>query len=140
MSQAPAKLARAIHQGGPRCEAPFIHVGYAAYDAADLGDRIFVEPGDSRRSAWSCAENGTLYLESVDLLPPALQARLFDALAYNSQASAIDSKQPGQLARSNDRGQLPRGSFLQPRCGASKSPLRERTGDLGGIIETVRLA
>ena len=104
-----------------------------------MGDRIFVEPGDSRRSAWSCAENGTLYLESVDLLPPALQARLFDALAHTTpKLPRLIVSSRVNLHAATIEGNFREDLFYRLAVVLLKiPPLRERTGDLGGIIETV---
>lgn len=133
------ELAHAIHHGGPRCDAAFIQVDCAAYAAADLEDRIFGERSDSRRSAWSCAENGTIYLESVELLPPTLQARLFNALMHTTlKAPRIIVSSRVNLHAATTKGQFREDLFYGLAVVLLKiPPLRERTGDLGGIFETV---
>ena len=133
------ELAQAIHKGGPRCDAAFIHVDCAAFDVADLEPRIFGESGDNSRSAWLCAENGTLYLESVELLPPTLQARLLTALTHTTPKSPrmiVSSRV--NLHAATTEGQFREDLFYSLAVVLLKiPPLRERTGDLGGIIETV---
>ena len=74
------ELARASHQGGPRCEAPFIHV-----TALPMTQRIWATESLSSPAIAvaqpMCAENGT-HTSKGRSAAPALQARLFDALAH----------------------------------------------------------
>ena len=74
-------LARAIHRQGPRRARAFVAVNCAALDeagfAAELIGRAEAGPGGARSPGrLERAHRGTLYLDGIDRLAPALQARL----------------------------------------------------------------
>lgn len=80
-------VARAIHQLGPRAGGPFIVVEPGALSPALMASRLFGhEPGaftgaDSpREGAFEQARGGTLFLDAVGDLPPALQPALLGVL------------------------------------------------------------
>ncbi|MBZ5640267.1 MAG: sigma-54 dependent transcriptional regulator [Acidobacteriia bacterium] len=67
-------VARGIHSGGRRAGEAFVHVPCAALDRDAAGEALFGAAGSAGRLA--LADRGTLFLESVERLDPALQARL----------------------------------------------------------------
>ena len=73
-------VARAIHRQGPRRSRAFVHVACATLDEARFdAEYLGLDPsGRMGRSAGRllAAHRGTLYLDEVDALSPALQARL----------------------------------------------------------------
>ena len=74
-------VARRLHLASPRSKGPFLTVDLAALDAegaerALFGDRLGAEPGALAR-----ARGGTLVLDEVGALTPALHARLLAALS-----------------------------------------------------------
>jgi two-component system response regulator HupR/HoxA len=80
-------LARAIHYGGPRAERPFVvhHCGSTPDELADselFGHKrgSFAGAEHDRLGLFEQAYGGTLYLDDVDRLSPAMQVRLLGAL------------------------------------------------------------
>jgi two-component system nitrogen regulation response regulator NtrX len=67
-------VARRIHSGGPRAGEAFVHVPCAALDAEAADEALFGAAGSAGRIA--LADRGTLFLEDVERLDRALQARL----------------------------------------------------------------
>jgi two-component system, NtrC family, nitrogen regulation response regulator NtrX len=65
--------ARRIHSGGRRAGEAFVHVPCAALDADAAGEALFGSAGRAGRIA--LADRGTLFLEDVERLDPALQTR-----------------------------------------------------------------
>jgi len=72
------RVALAIHRTGPRANRPFVRVHVAALPAAGAEETLF--GGSGGESLQASAAGGTLYLEDVETLPPAAQARLLLAL------------------------------------------------------------
>jgi two-component system NtrC family response regulator len=82
-----AHLAQALHEASPRSDRPFVRVSCAGLSEPLLEAELFGhEPGalpevDGRRAgAIEQADGGTLYLQEVGRLPPALQFRLLGVL------------------------------------------------------------
>ena len=82
-----ALAARALHDESTRREGPFVAVGCAAMPEAWLDGELFgvaqgssAEHGPAREGALARADGGTLFIEHVAALPPALQAKLLGAL------------------------------------------------------------
>jgi transcriptional regulator with PAS, ATPase and Fis domain len=81
------RIARLLHEQGPRAQGPFLAVNCAALPEALLEAEIF---GDERGTVTGAtprqpghlelAAGGTLLLEDVDALSPALQAKLLRVL------------------------------------------------------------
>src|SRR5262249_49662845 len=75
--------ARAIHAAGPRASGPFVEINCAAIPAALLEGELFgFEKGaytDARASKpglFEAADGGSIFLDEIGLLDPALQAKL----------------------------------------------------------------
>ncbi|MEM8884682.1 MAG: sigma 54-interacting transcriptional regulator [Planctomycetota bacterium] len=70
-------VARAIHAKGVRKEQPFVHV-----DCAELPHEVMeaVLFGEREEGRFELAQGGTIYVESIDALPLALQERLLSVL------------------------------------------------------------
>ena len=75
--------ARAIHAAGPRAQGPFVDINCAAIPAALLEGELFgFEKGaytDARAAKpglFEAADGGSIFLDEIGLLDPALQAKL----------------------------------------------------------------
>jgi two-component system, NtrC family, response regulator HydG len=82
-----AHLAQALHEASPRCDRPFVRVSCAGLSEPLLEAELFGhEPGvlpevDGRGAgAIERADGGTLYVQEVGRLTPALQFRLLGVL------------------------------------------------------------
>jgi DNA-binding NtrC family response regulator len=76
------RLAKLLHRRSLRGRAPFVTVRCAELSGAQLDSRLFGDRHSvTRAGAFERADGGTIFLEDVDVLPPALQARLTQFLA-----------------------------------------------------------
>ena len=80
-------LARAVHYGGPRADAPFVEVNCAAIPANLLESELFgyergafTDAKTAKPGLFEAAEGGSLFLDEVDRLAPELQAKLLRTL------------------------------------------------------------
>jgi DNA-binding NtrC family response regulator len=142
------RLAKLLHRRSLRGRAPFVTVGCAhlsdAQDARLFGDRHSLTPA----GAFERADGGTIFLEDIDVLSPALQARLMQFLATGEvQPSGVD----GARRRANVRiissttipllETLTAGGFredlyyLLNTVYLPVSPLRERPEDIDPLLE-----
>ncbi|WP_104493049.1 sigma-54-dependent transcriptional regulator [Paracoccus denitrificans] len=95
-------VARAIHRQSPRRARAFVHVACAALDEARFeAEMLGTEPqGRSPRTPGrlEAAHRGTLYLDEIDALAPALQARLLALIeAREIQPSGTAAPRPLDL-------------------------------------------
>lgn len=91
-------VARAIHLESPRRDRPFVTVSCAALPEAELESVLFghtagASPGASqaRRGLFSTADGGTIFLDEVADLPPALQGKLLRVLETGEFRSVGDN-------------------------------------------------
>ncbi|WP_458764028.1 propionate catabolism operon regulatory protein PrpR [Cupriavidus basilensis] len=148
-------LAQGMHDASPRRVFPFVAVNCAAFPETLLESELFgYEEGaftGARRGGkaglFESAHNGTLFLDEVGDMPPALQTRLLrvlqekqvlpigglDAVPVNVRVIAATHRNLGELVR--------QGSFRQDLyyrlniLRIEMPPLRERTGDLPELAE-----
>jgi DNA-binding NtrC family response regulator/tetratricopeptide (TPR) repeat protein len=79
-------IARALHESGPRADHPFVTVNCAAVPESLLEAEFFgVEAGAatgvaSRPGKFELAEGGTIFLDEIGDMSPALQAKLLRAI------------------------------------------------------------
>jgi two-component system C4-dicarboxylate transport response regulator DctD len=80
-------VARALHAASPRAAAPFVAVNCAAlpepmFETLMFGHAAGAFPGagEARPGKMEAAQGGTLLLDEVEAMPPALQAKLLRAL------------------------------------------------------------
>lgn len=92
-------VARAVHVGSPREERPFVRVACAAFPGDALERELFgwrrgafEGAFDDRSGRVELADGGTLFLDMVERLTPALQARLLE-LAMHGKAERVGDTQ-----------------------------------------------
>jgi DNA-binding NtrC family response regulator len=113
-------LARAVHQRSHRADRPFVHVrcGLVASSAAD---QDWLAP----------AVGGTLFLEEVADLAPALQARLLDILDAGEPDVRVIAAHSGELKTRVDEGSFRRDLFYRLQVSVVRvPPLRRRKDDI----------
>jgi two-component system response regulator HydG len=80
-------LARALHYGGPRADAPFVEVNCAAIPANLLESELFghergafTDAKTAKPGLFETAEGGSLFLDEIDRLALELQSKLLRTL------------------------------------------------------------
>jgi DNA-binding NtrC family response regulator len=120
-------VARAIHHASPRSRQPFIHVNCALLD-----------PGGSSLGQLELAERGTLFLEEIHRMPPALQERLaavFDAGARQLEGGLPAS--PDVRVVASTSGPLSAESGFHPALLARLEPRQLRVPALAERAEDI---
>lgn len=142
-------LARAIHQGGPRREAPFVPVNCSALPHHLIESELFghekgafTDAHAAKPGLFEVAEGGTLFLDEIGTLPVDLQAKLLRVLedweirrVGSTRSRRVDVR---VMAASNQdlEEAIRRGSFRQDlyfRLGVITlllPPVRDREGDV----------
>jgi DNA-binding NtrC family response regulator len=142
-------LARAIHAGGPRCEAPFVAVNCSALPEHLIESELFGHERGSFTDAhaakpglFEVADTGTLFLDEIGDLPLAVQAKLLRVLedkeirrVGGTKSRAVDVR---ILAAANDHlaERVREGTFREDLFYRLSTvvlrlpPLRERGDDL----------
>jgi PAS domain S-box-containing protein len=147
-------VARAIHLSSGRAEAPFAAVSCTALPDVLLEDEIFGreggspgEAGSRRRGLFETARGGTVFLDEVADVSPALQVRLLRVLQenrYQPQGSTRSVEADVRLmaaTRRNLAELVTAGRFRQDffyRIGVVRvelPPLRERLDDIPALVE-----
>jgi transcriptional regulator with GAF, ATPase, and Fis domain len=82
-------VARAIHHGGPRREAAFVHINCTAIPEnlaeSELFGHVkgaFTDARTDKRGVFELADRGTLFLDEIGHMSPALQAKLLTAIDH----------------------------------------------------------
>jgi DNA-binding NtrC family response regulator len=84
-------VAHALHAVGARAGKKFVLLSCAAYSEEDLAKKLFgPSEGDTEPPAVEAARGGTLVLEDVEALSPALQARLLTFI--NDQGTPAETR------------------------------------------------
>jgi DNA-binding NtrC family response regulator len=145
-------LARFIHEAGPRRSNPFVSVNCSALAPGLVETELFGEPEstpgvDRKHGAIKSANGGTLYLEEIESLSLEAQARLQKFIETKTlattEAANIRTIDVRVIVATNDSlvDQVAAGRFREELFYSlavlvlKLPPLRERTGDLGALIE-----
>ena len=147
-------VARAIHRRSRRAAGPFVPVDCGAIPDTLLESELFGHErgaftgADARRIGLvECADGGTLLLDEVGELPPALQAKLLRVLQERRvrrvgarQETAVDVRVVAATSRPLDamveRGQFRRDLFFRINVvRVDLPPLRARGDDIGLLAE-----
>ncbi len=142
-------LARAIHEGGPRREAPFVPVNCSALPHQLVESELFghekgafTDAHAAKPGLFEVADGGTLFLDEIGTLPVDLQAKLLRVLEDREirRVGATKSRRVDVrvMAASNEdlNEAIRRGSFRQDlyfRLGVITlllPPLRDRGADV----------
>ena len=146
-------FARALHQEGPRSSGPFVHINCAALPEALMESELFghvkgafTDAKQSKRGMFELADEGTLFLNEVGMLPLSLQAKLLTALETRKirAVGALEEKPVNihLISASNEKldEMLRSGSFRQDLYHRLRvihlelPPLRERGEDLDLLV------
>lgn len=132
-------VARALHDNSSRAKAPFVRASLAGASPAQLEQDLFAAGGKLNQ-----AEEGTLFLESVDELSAEAQTRLFGLLYGVQQSERSDVRLIASAQRS--LADLARGGeFRQDLLDLLSvvtvrvPPLRERQEDIGDLARAFLL-
>jgi Nif-specific regulatory protein len=147
-------VAKAIHQGSPRADAPFIRLHCAALTESLLESELFGhERGaftgatETRKGRFEMADRGTLFLDEIGDIPPATQIKLLRVLQEkciervgSGRAIPVDVRVIAATHRDLE-AMIQTGEFredLYYRLNVVPvvlPPLRDRNGDLPPLIE-----
>jgi DNA-binding NtrC family response regulator len=147
-------VAQAIHQSGPRKNAPFVAVNCAAIPDALMESELFGHEKGAftgalarRQGCFELADRGTLFLDEVAEMTPATQAKLLRALQERrfrlvggSDEKSVDIR---VIAATNlnpkkaiDDGKLREDLYYRLNViGIQLPPLRERTDDIPLLVD-----
>ena len=149
-------VARAIHQSGENPEGPFVAVNCAAVVDNLLESEMFGHEKGSFTGAtarqmgkFALAENGTIFLDEIGEMSPAMQAKLLRAIQYK-EFTPLGGK---QVQKTNARIVAATNVNLQDRVAEGRfredlfyrlqvvniplPPLRERMEDIEDLVQVL---
>lgn len=149
-------LARAIHRASPRRDAPFVPVNCGAIPGDLLESELFghekgafTGASQAHRGYFEAADGGTLFLDELGELPRPAQVKLLRVL-QEGKVVRLGSTKPAKvdvrivaatnrtLVEEIAAGRFREDLFYRLAVAVLKiPPLRERTGDLGLLIDTL---
>jgi len=149
-------LARAIHRASPRRQLPFIAVNCGAIPADLVESELFghekgafTDAKQPRKGYFEAANGGTLFLDEIGELPGAMQVKLLRAV-QEGEIVRLGSNKPirvdiRMVAATNRTlteeiagGRFREDLFYRLAVAVLRiPPLRERTGDLGLLVDHI---
>jgi DNA-binding NtrC family response regulator len=144
-------VARAIHEDGPRRDAPFVRVRLGSLAAAGVEGELFGSEGEADRAPrgrFESAGGGTLYLDEIGEAPPAVQIKLLRAIqerGFERAGGTEMLKSDVRLIAGTQRdlsADVEAGRFREElyfRLGGVRvrmPPLRERPEDIPLLVES----
>ncbi len=146
-------VARAIHERSPRCNGQFLAVNCSAIPEHLMESEFFghtkgafTSADHARKGLFLQASGGTLFLDEIGELPLPMQTKLLNVLE-EKEVRPLGSEQPRRIdtrivaaTNSNLTEKVAQGRFREDlffRLSVFKihlPPLRERSGDLPGLI------
>lgn len=149
-------MARAIHKASPRADKPFIPVNCGAIPQELVESEFFGHKKGSftgavadRKGHFERADGGTLFLDEIGELPKAIQVKLLRVL-QEGEVTPVGSSEPKEIdvrivAATNRTliNEVANGTFREDlfyRLAVAViklPPLRERTGDISLLIDTL---
>lgn len=130
-------VALAIHALSHRAEGPFVPVCCGEAEGRSVEDALFGSQGQG--GSFAAASRGTLYLASVESLPPSAQERLDSMMALSARARAGSTDAPdvrvvssatAELETAVRRRQFRKGLYLRlAAVEVAVPPLRDREED-----------
>jgi transcriptional regulator with PAS, ATPase and Fis domain len=147
-------LARAIHRASPRRDRPFFAVNCGAIPAELVESELFghekgafTDAKQPRKGYFEAADGGTLFLDELGELPGPAQVKLLRAI-QEGEVVRLGSSKPlrvdVRIVAATNRtlteeiaaGRFREDLFYRVAVAALKiPPLRDRTGDLGLLID-----
>lgn len=147
-------LARALHEGGPRADGPFVPVNCAAIPAQLLESELFghergafTDAHQAKPGLFEEADHGTLFLDEVGHLPLPLQGKLLRVLEEKrirrlgaTESRSVDVRIIGathvDLAEAVRQGEFREDLYYRLNVVSLElPPLRERGGDIELLAE-----
>lgn len=147
-------VSRALHEGSPRANGPFVAVNCGAIPEALLESELFghvkgafTDASTDKRGLFEEAQGGTLFLDEIGELPPQLQVKLLrvlqeeeirrvgdtGALPVDVRVVAATSRDLQQMVdESTFRSDLYFRVAVMP---VQVPPLRERKDDIAPLVE-----
>jgi DNA-binding NtrC family response regulator len=130
-------LAERIHEQGPRTADPFVAISLEKLSEAEIEQRLFAEDGGVLAPN---APRMTLYIDTIDALPPRLQAQMALALAqrdYDHDVRVIAGT-AAPLEELTRLGRFRRDLFFRLAVvRIALPPLRERREDIAVVADRV---
>ncbi len=124
-------VARRLHLASARSSGPFVTVDLAALGAEKVERVLFGDGPGADPGALMQASGGTLVLEEVAEMAPALQGRLAGALARSRTAAAriVSTSRRGQAALQGRGGLRDELLYLLNTVEITLPPMADRAGD-----------
>jgi two-component system response regulator HydG len=146
-------VARAVHYGSSRASAPFVPVNCGAIPEKLLESELFgyvkgafTGANESRAGFFQTADGGTILLDEVNEMSPAMQVKLLRVL-QDKQVCMVGARKTQKIdvriiASSNKdlRALVDKGAFREDLffrlnvITITAPPLRERPGDIAGLM------